>query len=515
MSPRDEDLFAESTMSIPEHLEELRSALVKALLALAVGFIIGLYYAEWVVDFVRGPLDVALQEYYTEQAVKKVEAEYLEAKQRGESIPNLEIVREAVAREGMMPQEIWIDPQALIMELESGLEELPPGFALPPPRVVVATDIADLSAFANELQADLAAEGANAGKRLWALMGEVGEKTPVEAPPAAEPEAEGEEATEPPPPEQLTASQHAIRKLLADQKLTEAEEASIIQALNAIVRREDFYDEPSFEQALAAKAGLLGLFDTAKITNLAKLVAQRESLRGYEIGRMNAYLLDQSFDTYQPSGRMRSMIRLLQWMPVANDPRTGVQTLSVTEAFIVYIKAALLFGFVLASPLVFYFVWEFVASGLYKHERRYIYIFLPFSLGLFLLGASIAFFFVFQFVLSFLFEFNAIINAQPNIRMSEWLGFALLLPVGFGLAFQLPLVMLFLNRVGIIPAEAYWQYWRPAIMVIAVLSMVLTPADPGSMLIMFGSLTPLYYLGIKLCEWWPATRSPFPEPAEV
>lgn len=52
-------------------------------------------------------------------------------------------------------------------------------------------------------------------------------------------------------------------------------------------------------------------------------------------------------------------------------------------------------------------------------------------------------------------------------------------------------------------------------MVIAVMSMLLTPADPGSMLIMFCSLTPLYYLGIQLCKWWPATRNPFDEPAEV
>ncbi len=538
---RDEDLFAESTMTIPEHLEELRVTLVKALLSLAVGFLIALFYAGNVVDFIRRPLDAALEDYYMQRSVELVEQEYHEAVARGESVPNLTIMREAVARERMIPHEIWIDPQALLAEIGEGLDELPGDMPLPPPKLIVPADIVDMAGFARAVVGQSQAEPPSPGKRLWSLLGEVGpasyppQITPAdpatssdatingEPPPdSAGDEVEGTESDADPPednptpaPSLRTASQAAFEKLAAGETLDESEQQSVFAGLNAVVRRPDFYDPESFAKILDDSRGLLGLLRTSKQENLRELVEQREQLRGYEMSRMNTYLIDDSFAEFQLSGRLRAMIRLLQWTPVGNDPRTGVQTLSVTEAFVVYLKAALMFGLVLSSPLVFYFIWDFVASGLYPHERRYIYIFLPFSLALFLAGAAIAFFFVFQFVLKFLFEFNAIINAKPNIRMSEWLGFAMLLPVGFGIAFQLPLVMLFLARIGVFTVESYYQYWRPAIMVIAVMSMLLTPADPGSMLIMFCSLTPLYYLGIQLCKWWPATRNPFDEPAEV
>ena len=74
---------------------------------------------------------------------------------------------------------------------------------------------------------------------------------------------------------------------------------------------------------------------------------------------------------------------------------------------------------------------------------------LPFSLVLFLAGAAMAFFFVFEPVLNFLFSFNRSLGIDLDPRISEWLSFVLILPLGFGISFQLPLVMLFLERIGI------------------------------------------------------------------
>ena len=68
---------------------------------------------------------------------------------------------------------------------------------------------------------------------------------------------------------------------------------------------------------------------------------------------------------------------------------------------------------------------------------------------------SIAFFFVFDFVLDYLLQFNDWLGLDPDPRISEWLGFVLILPIGFGLGFQLPLVMLFLERIGVFDVEAY------------------------------------------------------------
>jgi sec-independent protein translocase protein TatC len=105
-------------------------------------------------------------------------------------------------------------------------------------------------------------------------------------------------------------------------------------------------------------------------------------------------------------------------------------------------------------------------------------------------------------------------DIDPDPRIGEWLSFVLFLPLGFGIAFQLPLVMLFIHRVGFVTLEQYVKKWRIAILVIFVASMLLTPADPISMMMLAGPLTALYFLGIVLCKWMPRGRNPFSEAYE-
>ena len=190
---------------------------------------------------------------------------------------------------------------------------------------------------------------------------------------------------------------------------------------------------------------------------------------------------------------------------------TSVKTLNAHEAFMIWMKAGFIFGFVLASPWIFYFIWSFVAAGLYPHEKKYIHIYLPFSLALFIAGSALAFLFVFEPVLSFLFSFNRAMEIDPDPRISEWMSFVLFLPLGFGLAFQLPLIMLFIQRLGMVSLETFISKWRIAVLIIFGLSMFLTPADPISMLMMAIPLCCLYVLGILLCKWMPRNRNPFAE----
>ncbi len=196
---------------------------------------------------------------------------------------------------------------------------------------------------------------------------------------------------------------------------------------------------------------------------------------------------------------------------VDDDPRVRVIALNVGEAFVIYMKAAVVVGAILASPFVFYFIWQFVAAGLYPHEQRYVHIFLPFSLILFLAGAALAFFGVFQFVLRFFLGFSGWMGIDLEPRITEWLSFVLILPLGFGIAFQLPLVMLFLERIGIFTVRSYLASWRISVLVIAFLSMLLTPSDPYSMLLMMTPLIGLYFFGIMLCSWMPRRVSQFAE----
>ena len=201
---------------------------------------------------------------------------------------------------------------------------------------------------------------------------------------------------------------------------------------------------------------------------------------------------------------------LVFFHPVADDTRTHIKSLNAQETFMIYMKASILVGVILASPWLFYQIWSFVAAGLYPHERRYVHVFLPVSIGLFLAGASLAFFLVFEKVLTFLFSFNAMLGIDPDLRINEWISFVLMLPLGFGISFQLPLVMLFIERIGIITVQGYLSSWRIAILAIFVLAMLLTPSgDPYSLLLMAGPLTVLYFGGVMLCKYLPRKRSAF------
>lgn len=184
----------------------------------------------------------------------------------------------------------------------------------------------------------------------------------------------------------------------------------------------------------------------------------------------------------------------------------GVSSLKMEEPFMIWIKAALIVGAVFASPMIFYHLWTFVAAGLHQHERKYVYVYLPFSVVLFVTGVVLAFFLVLHYVLSFLLAFNGSMDVAVEPRLSHYVNFVLLLPLGFGIAFQLPLVMLFLQRIGLVETESYIASWKVAILVIFVISMLLTPADVTSMVALAIPLVFLYMLGIVMCKFLPRGR---------
>jgi sec-independent protein translocase protein TatC len=188
-------------------------------------------------------------------------------------------------------------------------------------------------------------------------------------------------------------------------------------------------------------------------------------------------------------------------------------TLNVQEAFMMYIKVSLVSGVIFASPWIFYQLWLFVAAGLYPHERKYVHIYLPMSIALFLGGVLFCFFLALPLLLDFLLSYNRWLGVVPQIRLSEWVSFVILLPLMFGVCFQLPMVMLFLERIGIFGVTDYRTRRRLAIFVMAVGSMIINPGgDVGSMALLFVPLVILYEFGIVLCGFL-KTQGPFEEAA--
>jgi sec-independent protein translocase protein TatC len=205
------------------------------------------------------------------------------------------------------------------------------------------------------------------------------------------------------------------------------------------------------------------------------------------------------------------MIRLRLYEPLADQDRLTAISTNSFEPVVVYLKAAFAAGLVLSSPFIFYFIWEFVAAGLYKSERQYVHVYLPFSLGLFIVGAALAYYFALDYMLDFLFWFHEKMGIEPYPKLSDWITTVVLMPLGFGVSFQLPLAMLLLERIGVFTVESYWRKWRIAVVIIAIAAMVITPGqDITSMIVLFTALTGLYFLGILLCRRAPGgpLRSP-------
>ena len=187
------------------------------------------------------------------------------------------------------------------------------------------------------------------------------------------------------------------------------------------------------------------------------------------------------------------------------EAKKYISAMSVQEGFVVYFKVSLLCGVILASPFILYQFWAFVGAGLYPHERRYIYVFFGPSLGLFLGGIVLCQFFVLPGAVKALLSFNEWLGFDPEIRLREWLGLALILPLVFGISFQTPLVMVFLNRIGVFTAKDYLEKWRYACMLLAIFAAVVTPTpDAITMLYMFVPMFGLYLAGIVFCHYFPA-----------
>jgi sec-independent protein translocase protein TatC len=184
------------------------------------------------------------------------------------------------------------------------------------------------------------------------------------------------------------------------------------------------------------------------------------------------------------------------------DDSHKLTTLRPEEGFMSYMKVCFFAGLLVASPWVFYQLWLFIAAGLYPHERKYVHVYLPMSIVLFVLGALSGYFYAFPLMLDFLIGFNKWLGIGFTPRLSEYISMAMLMPLMFGVSFQLPMVMVFLERIGVCSVETYKKNWRIAVLVISIASMVLTTSpDPWSMILMMVPLLLLYVFGIFLCRF--------------
>ncbi len=176
-------------------------------------------------------------------------------------------------------------------------------------------------------------------------------------------------------------------------------------------------------------------------------------------------------------------------------------TLSIQEPLMTYFKVCVVTGLVLGSPVIFWELWSFVAAGLYPHEKKYVFLYLPFSLGLFLGGIILCQFGVMPVAISGLLSFNEWIGLKPDLRLSEWLGFAIMMPLVFGISFQTPLVILFIDSIGLLDVKTIQSKRGMVWFAMVIVAAVITPSgDPFSLLMLWIPLGLLFELGIIMCK---------------
>ena len=181
---------------------------------------------------------------------------------------------------------------------------------------------------------------------------------------------------------------------------------------------------------------------------------------------------------------------------VAHLPQgTTLIATNVISPFLVPLKITLMAAFLIALPVVLYQVWAFVAPGLYSHEKKLVLPLVVSSTVLFLMGVAFCYFFVFGQVFAFIQGFAPkSITAAPDIE--AYLGFVLTMFVAFGAAFEVPVAVVVLARMGIVSIEKLKSFRGYFIVVAFIVAAIVTPPDVISQLALAIPMCILYEVGI-------------------
>lgn len=200
------------------------------------------------------------------------------------------------------------------------------------------------------------------------------------------------------------------------------------------------------------------------------------------------------FNFYEP---------ILEWMMVpakeALPANSQMVAMAIEETFFTALKVAFFAGFILSLPIIFWQMWMFLAPGLYDHEKKLIIPFVFFATMQFVLGALFAYYFVVPVGFAFLINFGStVVTVLPSIGM--YVDFFTKLMIGFGLSFELPVIIFFLAKVGLVDDKMLKDFFRYAVVLIFIIAAILTPPDVISQMLMAAPLLVLYGVSIWIAK---------------
>ncbi len=179
----------------------------------------------------------------------------------------------------------------------------------------------------------------------------------------------------------------------------------------------------------------------------------------------------------------------------ALPPGTKLAYTNPTDPFTLYMKVALLAGIFLTLPFTLYEVWKFIAPGLYRKEKKYVLPFMFSSIFLFLTGAAFCYYIVLPPAYGFLNQIGS--DFMPVIKIDEYLDLTNMMVLGFGLIFEMPVIVAFLSIFGLISAQFLWSKFRYSIVGIVALAAIISPTgDAFNLMVWAAPMILLYIISI-------------------
>ena len=183
-----------------------------------------------------------------------------------------------------------------------------------------------------------------------------------------------------------------------------------------------------------------------------------------------------------------------------HPPELKLITRVMGEQFFVHIKVSLVLGFIFAFPFVLREVWKFVSPGLQETERKATFGVITICSFLFFLGVSFGFFVIAPFAIKFFAEYTVGSFAETSPTLDSYVGFITMLTLPAGIIFELPVVVYFLTKAGLVDVAFLRTYRRHAIIIILVLSAIITPPDVLTQILIGIPILFIYEIGILVAK---------------
>ena len=179
---------------------------------------------------------------------------------------------------------------------------------------------------------------------------------------------------------------------------------------------------------------------------------------------------------------------------------------------IAVMKLAFIIALFVSSPVIGYQLWAFVSAGLYRNERKYVVIFAPISFALFCLGCVFGYVVLVPYALYGLAKSMNLPIISNQYIFSDYLNLVMILTIILGVVFQMPLVMVFLSKIGLVEPKTYNKWRRAAVIFNVIFAALVTPADVFTMIIVMGPMLLLYEIGVICAYLFARPRKKLPAP---